>query len=245
MSNRDVDKVLLFRGDISPFLVHLTRDTDNDARTNLENILNTQQLEYKNNSFSDARFGYPQERIETVGHRFFSAVSFTETPINEIHNLLEIANRQVELRPYGLVFLKDKLKIKGVSPVLYLNNFNADKITLVKALCSLIDTAPDRAEQILPYISVFGKKLLPIKGTRVHDDIDFTWEREWRFSSRTHSFDFNYDDVFVGLCPHNEIDDFEASFPPLLFIDPIRNMKWYAEKLVDARQKSNLKYSVV
>ena len=136
-------------------------------------------------------------------------------------------------------------KQKKVSPVVYLNNFNADKIDLVKALCSLITTSSPSAEQILPYVSVFGKKLLPVAGTGIHEDIDFTWEREWRFASSTQSFEFEFDDVFIGLCPHDEITTFEQEFPPLLFIDPMRNMKWYAEKLVDARQRANLKNSVV
>ena len=41
---------------------------------------------------------------------YFSAVCFTETPLNEIYSLLEISRRRVNLKPYGLVFLKEKLQ---------------------------------------------------------------------------------------------------------------------------------------
>jgi hypothetical protein len=273
---RDVDKVLYFRSDISPFLVHLTRNVANGevndkhdwtSKKNLTNILTNFVLKYGNNGISDARFGYNQDDISSqIKQQFFSAVSFTETPINEIHTLLEITKREINLRPYGLVFLKDKLQKKGVSPVMYINNFNIDKKDVAEALCSLISTKPLAAAKILPYISVFGKKLLPVRGSGGnHEDIDFTWEREWRYSSPTNSFNFSKEDVFIGLCPHSEIDYFEHKFKTafqltvkesegddvvdktylLRFIDPQRNIKWYADKLVDARQRVNLKYSVV
>jgi hypothetical protein len=51
--------------------------------------------------------------------------------------------------------------------------------------------------------------------------------------------------VFVGLCPHDEIPFFDSLFPPVGFIDPTRNMKWYATKLIAARQRLDLKYWVV
>jgi hypothetical protein len=49
----------------------------------------------------------------------------------------------------------------------------------------------------------------------------------------------------MGLCPHDEIRKFERLWAPIEFIDPTRNMKWYAEKLIRARQRLDLKYSVV
>lgn len=58
-------------------------------------------------------------------------------------------------------------------------------------------------------------------------------------------FEFEREDVFMGLCPHGEISNFEDEFDWVEFIDPQRNMKWYAEKLVNARKKHSLQYSVV
>jgi hypothetical protein len=56
---------------------------------------------------------------------------------------------------------------------------------------------------------------------------------------------FTAADVLVGLCPHDEIDDFQALFNPVRFIDPRRNMKWYATALIASRQRLNLQASVV
>lgn len=56
---------------------------------------------------------------------------------------------------------------------------------------------------------------------------------------------FSDSDVFIGLCPHDSIPDFESAFPPVQFIDPMRNMKYYSTKLVAARQRLDLKFSVV
>lgn len=56
---------------------------------------------------------------------------------------------------------------------------------------------------------------------------------------------FGAEDVFVGLCPDSQIVGFEAILPGVEFIDPLRNMKWYAEKLIRARQRFDLKTSVV
>ena len=75
--------------------------------------------------------------------------------------------------------------------------------------------------------------------------IDFRWEREWRYSSIAGDLEFAEEDVFVGLCPDSEIDFFEGLFRNVGFVDPQRNMKWYAKKLIEARQRFDLKYSVV
>lgn len=249
---RDVEKVLQLRNDVSPFLVHLTRDTDgNSAKNNLKSILTSKTLKCGDNPISDARFRYPIDKLTTKKKRlFFSAVSFTETPLGEIHNLLEIAKRIVDLKPYGLVFLKERLRSKGVSPVLYINNMKGDQNETAEALCSLIDTHPRVAVRIIPFIAIFGKLLSPIGGTAQNRRrIDFTWEREWRYWSRRRRFKFTRRDLFIGLCPDEDIDEFEAEFKTrfklLHFIDPRRTMKWYAERLLDAKDQSKLGHSAI
>jgi abortive phage resistance protein AbiGi (putative antitoxin) len=178
--------------------------------------------------------------------RYFGAVCLTETPISEIHCLLEISSRTVDLQPYGLVFLKDQLIKKGMSPVIYINNEQADRDHVVQALCKLIDSDPDAAAEILPLVSVFGHKIHPPRARKRSPGlVDFRWEREWRYPHVRGALRFDENDVFIGLCPHDEIADFEAQFHPVEFIDPCRNMKWYAEKLIAARQRLDLKHSVV
>ena len=244
--HRSITDILHFRSDISPFLVHLTRDNEDiSAKEVLHTIIREKQLKSGKNPVSDARFGRRISDDERL--KYFGAVCFTETPLNEVHCLFNIAYRQINLKPYGLVFLKHKLKEKGVSPVLYINNEEGDKLDCIKALCSLIETHPEEAQQILPLISVFGKKFYPINN---EDRVDFLWEREWRYPYSRGPFQINADDVFIGLCPHEEINEFEKLFGEIFsekvpFIDPMRNMKWYATKLIAARQRVDLKFSVV
>ena len=248
---RDINDVLYFRADISPFLVHMTRSREAEdalpAHDALETILQQRQLICGPTLVSDARFGmYTRDLEPDQKQRFFSAICFTETPLSEVHCLLEIAYRGVDLAPYGLVFLKEPLATLGVSPVLYLNNENADKDSILRALCSLIDEHPCEAAQILPLVSVFGQKIQPPGApTRPAGRVDFRWEREWRYPYVNGPLQFTETQVFIGLCPHEEISDFETLFPPVGFIDPRRSMKWYATKLIEARQRLDIKFSVV
>ncbi len=245
---RNISDILLFREDISPFLVHLCRDLpDRTARQSLTTIIDQGRLHSLGTDISDARFGMHTSRMSSEERlRYFGAVCLTETPINEIHCLLEIGSRSVQLAPYGLVFLKERLQAKGVSPVMYINNETGDKEAVVAALCSLIQTHPVEAAEIIPLISVFGRKLRPPGATHTPTgEMDFRWEREWRMPNGRGALQFDHNDVFVGLCRHEEISDFKLLMPGIDFIDPIRNMKWYATQLINARQRLNLKNSVV
>jgi len=246
IEKRDVQKVLQLRSDISPFLVHLTRNTDSrhSARRNLGNILRSMTLKYgTGRPISDASYGVQCFALpKKTSLTYFSAVSFTEAPIGEIHNLLEIEGRQVNLEPYGLVFLKERLKSKGVSPVFYINNSRGNKDNCVRALCSLMKTHEKEAAEILPFVSFFGRFLRPAYGgTTYKRKKDFLWEREWRYASPDFRFKFKEKDVFIGLCPDNQIGGLESKFSWLKFIDPRRNMKWYAEKLIEANKRAGLK----
>ncbi|MDD5164919.1 MAG: hypothetical protein PHG25_00045 [Candidatus Pacebacteria bacterium] len=249
---RTIDDILNFRGDIPPFLVHLTRDfEDMNAKARLNKILEEQKLRPSDNKISDAKFGihnlgWAQEKLT----RYFGAVCFTETPLNEIHCLLEIQYRNVNLQPYGLVFLKEKLKEKSVGPVFYFNNEYRDKTSVIRKLCELIEsddvTDQEAAARLLPMISNFGNKITPINNMAQDGRVDFLWEREWRLASIYAPLNFDLaTDVFIGLCPHTEIEEFELAYPNVMFIDPRRNTKWYATKLIEARQRLNLKVSVV
>ena len=248
---RNIQDILYFRGDISPFLVHLTKDSDElSAKEVLEKILDDRELIAGQDRISDAQYGgftreqdgFDDEKVRT----YFSAICFTETPLNETHCLLEIARRNINLSQYGLVFLKENLKKKGVCPVLYLNNELGNQDEVVRALFSLIKTHPEPAKLLIPLISVFGRKLChPGATTAPEGTIDFTWEREWRLPPIMGNLKIVDEDIFIGLCPHDQIKYFEDKYQPLKFIDPLRNMKWYATKLIESRQRLDLKYSVV
>lgn len=195
---------------------------------------------------SDARFAiYTADMKSEDKRKYFGAISFTETPLSEVHCLLEIDKRSVNLEPYGLVFIKDRCALRGVNPVLYINNILGDKQKLLSALGSLISTKPEAAAQVLPLLAVFGKKITPPGSVEIEGEVDFRWEREWRYVPAKGPYTFTEADVFIGLCPDKDIPEFDALWQPVEFIDPRRNMKCYSNKLIKARQRFDLKYSVV
>ena len=245
---RDIEDILHFRSDIPPFLVHLTRDYRGvNPKDNLASIIDQKELVPGDTEVSVAKFGgYTHDMPDEERLAFFGAVCFTETPLNEVHSLLDIRARQTDLQPYGLVFLKEPLQKRGVSPVLYLNNETRNQSSVVEALFSLTTSAPGAAKMILPLISAFGEKIQPAAARqRQQGRMDFIWEREWRLPYARGPFSFSESDVFVGLCPEEEIGEFEALFPGVSFVDPRRNMKWYATKLIEARHRLDIKHSVV
>ncbi|MEX2384166.1 MAG: hypothetical protein WEB59_06195 [Thermoanaerobaculia bacterium] len=245
---RDIDDILHFRQDISPFLVHLTRAANGaDAAAVLRVIVSGKTLKAGETLVSTARYGGSTIKMSADDKRkFFGAICFTETPLSEVHCLLEVRYRQVDLEPYGIVFLKEKLQNKGVSPVLYLNNERGDQDGVARAVFDLKDSSPDAAAMLLPLVSVFGLKLQPPAASAAQAGrVDWLWEREWRYPVVNGELSFDATDVFVGLCPHDRIDGFEGLWPGVGFIDPMRSMKWYATKLIQARQRLGLKYSVV
>lgn len=160
---RDIQAILRFRGDISPFLVHLTRNVGvTRAEATLKKIIAEKQLIASENEISDARFAvYTADMSPEERKKYFGAICFTETPLNEVHCLLEIKGRSVNLEPFGLVFLKERCAKRGVDPVIYINNNNGDKVKAMKALLLLIQTRPDEAANILPLLAIFGDRLTP------------------------------------------------------------------------------------
>ncbi len=240
---RDINEILVFRNDLSPFLVHLTREYDGRSPgQNLNRILSSRKLKYGNEPMSVARYRYPFGEISLAEMKlYFKAVSFTETPLSEIDSLLEIENRAVNFSPHGLIFLKERCMSKGVAPVFYINNTSGDKDKVVESLCRLTRRDPLAARGILPYVSFFGRKLRPYNRSRKSGEMDFTWEREWRYASPSGCFEFDESDLFMGLCPHSQIEWFENKFDWLRFIDPRRKLKLYARKIGASKRSAGIR----
>ena len=229
-------------------MVHLTREQGGlTAPQALKSIIDDRCLKCSLTPISDVRFGVHFSEVDDYQNDgFFSASCFTETPLNEIHSLLEIEHRQVDLAPYGLVLLKENLANKGVSPVLYINNKKGDKDSIFVALASLATSHPDEALKLLPLFAVYGRKVKGVgSGRRSPGKNEFLWEREWRYPYIMGDLEFTENDVFIGLCPHDDIDAFEELWPEIPFVDPTRNMKWYANKLIESRKRLRMKDSVV
>lgn len=250
---RNIQDILDLRRDVSPFLIHLTR-AGMDLRTYgnlsgteiLERILGEQRL-LALFSKSDVQYGGNRTTDVAWEQRFLKAVSFSETPLDETHCLLEIAGRRVKLEPYGLVFFKDLLAARGVSPVIYLNNMAGDKDQVAQDLFALAAANSGLAQQILPLVSFFGKHITPPGARNVQVGVnDWRWEREWRYPGYRGPFTFDVEtDVFAGLCPDDEIAYFEGVFPAIPFIDPRRPLRWYSTKLINRRRAKGMTEAVV
>lgn len=253
---RNIEDVLNFRNDISPFLVHLTRANNGVATKDiLRQIICSKTLLQSKEKISDVRFGcIDVSWDEEKKNNLFSAICFTETPLNEIHCLLEIKNRRVNLEPFGLVFIKSNLKNKNVAPVLYLNNYGGLMDNVIYSLGDLVFNPEYNKElnKIFPLFSVFGNKIHPKNADKkAIGQYDFSWEREWRLPYCYGNFSIDFSkDVFVGLCPHDDIEEFENIIKEktnenIPFIDPTRNAKWYATKLIERRKYFDMTVSVV
>lgn len=254
---RKIEDILKTRYDVSPFLVHMTKnciieDNHTSAKKVLKDyILRTKQLVAGEKPVSVASFTTKHADIDDRNQykRFFNAVCFTEAPLPEMHCFFDIQNRAVNFLPYGLVFLKENLKRKGVSPTFYLNNYLDDKSEILNEFCDCITSNPRAAEAILPLLSATGKLIKPRFGDRPHnDDISFYWEREWRFPFALGNFTIEHSDLFIGLCPHDEIDEFEKYYEELfdqkiLFIDPMRNIKYYSDKLANEIKRREFEFN--
>ncbi|WP_156458404.1 hypothetical protein [Rhodanobacter sp. Root627] len=243
---RQIDDVLLFRTDISPFLAHLTKTAGNSsAESVLRVILDSGQLLAGSGEISDIKYGGNNlQMTDEQKKSFFGAVCLTETPLSEVYCLLDLASRRINLEPYGLLFVKDRIRDKGASPVYYLNNYPGDKYAIAQALFSLTTTHEAAAKDILPLFSVTGPFLAPPDQNRQGKQ-EFSWEREWRYPASKGPLAFGQDDVFIGLCPADRISAMEQSYPWLKFVDPRLNQKIYAKKLIQSRDRIGLKHSVV
>jgi hypothetical protein len=125
------------------------------------------------------------------------------------------------------------------------NNYNGDKAPVLRTIGELWQTAPAVAERLVPMMALCGNRVTPPNAAPQAGTVDFIWEREWRFPFCYGELTFTAEDIFCGLCPEDEIDAFEALLPGVGFIDPRKNMKWFAGKLIEARQRLDLKTSVV
>lgn len=239
---RNINDVLHFREDISPFLTHLTTTEEN-----LHSILTEKCLKSGEAFVSSASYGLAWENLTQQQKLMFRAVCFTDTPLREISSMFEISKRKKNFKPFGLLFSKVRMRKNGVSPVLCLNNEAYSQEDTRVALQELGINKPDVGMKILPLFSHFGETTGELKA------MDFTWEREWRYPAYLGDLNFSAQDVFIGLCPEENIEEFEGAFGnkfklkeiPLKFVDPMRSSKWYASKLVGARNRMGLKYSVV
>jgi hypothetical protein len=210
--------------DYSPFLVHLTRDCEEDieefghvsitAKEILKQILEEQTLrafEYK------CLFNDDINSLSISMKDLFRVTCFTETPLDQIDILMrKVYGRDITFSPHGLVFKKEYISQKGGNPVFYAGR------GLFDTLWQLYEDAKNRD------FSPSAHKFLALVN-RCDEKYDFHWEREWRIVG---NLEFELEELYCGLCPRDEIDEFENRFRPVKFIDPYWGINKILAKLI-------------
>lgn len=203
----DIRGLLYRRADLSTFVVHFTRATDDThpARANLESILHNGRI------CAGRPMGMAVSEINQAGPdqaalNSQKVVCFTEVPLEHAYAITcPIANRGVQLSAYGIGFGKMWARRKGINPVWYIDQTPGHD-WLSEAVNSLIQDAI----QAGPYAESPVAKLSPFMesmGTWAGGQKEFWWEREWRCRG---DLPFSVPDVAVGLCPEDDIRDLEV-----------------------------------
>jgi len=204
-------------------LVHLTKDSKDIngnlqmlAKDVLDKILKEKTLKAFNHFFpySPSLKSQDASIIDK-----FRVVCFTETPIDQIDVLLNKGvQKQFNPEPYGLVFKKEYIREMGGNPVFYAT------LKIAKPLWEyLYHPHVEGKEQVPDNLC----KLLALV-TKCQEGHDFHWEREWRIVG---NLDFKLNDIYCGLCPQEEMPNFESKCG-VKFIDPYWGINKILDKLV-------------
>jgi hypothetical protein len=184
------------RGDLSKYMVHLTRDDRKDfpggqsAVENFTSILDDLEIRaYSAHCLHGKQVKALGDKVEEL----FQVSCFTETPLNELKNLLDVGWRKIFLEPYGFVFDRDFLLLNGAQHVTYVNNYAGhderraayDQIFKIAARRRFKGTI----WKVLPFVNV------------MHGGHDFAWEREWRVRGNV---SFELSDLVCVVLPEDE-----------------------------------------
>lgn len=154
----------ILRDDLSDRLIHLTKGEPSDALATLMSIISDRKL-IGNTGFIKGK------------HR---CVCFSEAPISKIGFLLAHPRGEIKYKPYGVMFKKKTIYVKGGRPVFYQSEQDYSKLP------------PE-----LQHLHVrFDLSYSP--------PTDHSWEREWRL--RVDELPFGPDDVSLIL-PNREVLD--------------------------------------
>jgi hypothetical protein len=197
----DIREILSRRTDLSTFVVHLTRDRDQEwtAKKSLMKIAEDTVI------WAKTAMGWAADQDDRP--RTQRVVCFSETPLEHIDTLVaDIVGRRVRLQPWGLVITKMTARSQGVNPVWYVDMTPGRDWEIAHALNELKDLAvasgfhSHPAAKILPFFEPMGTWG---NGSRR----EFWWEREWRM--RGH-FSFRPDQVVSWIVPEPEQAEFKA-----------------------------------
>jgi len=242
----DIVDLLHRRGDLSTFLVHLTR-----SRDDLLAILTSRTLE--------ARTPYGMLKTRALQNQTLAAsqrcVCLTETPLEHTWMMCkEIENRAHQFSLYGLAFSKVWARREGANPVWYVDitpghdwlmvplNDLADVAQLGGALTiskdamgkpvqptqtSTVALEASQIAQIAPFIEQMGTG----DGYRK----EFWWEREWR---KVGDLRFFWKNVVTAFVPEDDHMSFAAELTGqhqgLEELPPLLDPNWGLERMIAA-----------
>jgi hypothetical protein len=222
----EITDVLARRSDLSTFVVHFTRKTDDgkSARQNLRSILRGGTIEAR------SPFGSAWRRLEKRADKDSqNCVSFSETPLEHVYCLTgDIPKRQVQLSRYGLSFTRMTARRKGVNPVWYVD-ITPGHDWLMNPINELIEKTvktrkrfgTSRLARITPFIEQMGSGGSYRK--------EFWWEREWRHCG---DFKFSLREVIFGFAPEERVEEFEGFTKKLGHEFPFVDPNWNLEKII-------------
>jgi len=227
---RNITDLLARRSDLSTFIVHLTRDTQDgrSAKENLKRILRKQVIEAR------SPFGPARSVSKKRDRDSQKCVSFSETPLEHIDCLTyEIRKRGVQLSPFGLAFTRMTARKKGANPVWYID-ITPGHDWLMNPVNEIIRIRQENGSfrdsqfaKLCPFIEQMGS------GRRA-DGLgyrkEFWWEREWRYHG---DFSFLYSDIAFGLAPQDTVKELEKLVSKwtkrrIRFLDP----QWSLERMI-------------
>jgi len=209
----NVRDVLNRRSDLSTFVVHLTKDGEEEtAKERLESIIDDQVI------YARSPMGWAEDEDDPAdpAQQSQRVVSFTETPLEHIYShVVDIAHRRVKFKPYGIALTKLAARKIGINPIWYVDRTPGQSAqwelaeaiqALKRAAVRSGDFHNQPAAKLLPFIEVMGT--WPTRGRQK----EFWWEREWR--KRGNVVLPNQFRGCLILCPEDELDEFEALLKP-------------------------------
>ena len=243
----DIKELLHRRTDLSTFVIHWSRDTDDGvtALDNLKRILDSGLLKARS-PMGAAGYTLRSMRQEgTLGEKALDkalrtqhVVCFTETPLEQAWSIVcDIEGRENRLKPYGLAFTKVQARTLGINPVWYLDMtpghdwLTNHVATLVKRAALEGTFGDDPISKLTPFMEGMGKWNIGPSTSKK----EFWWEREWRHVG---NLQFDPFACAVVLCPELDFDEVQALVEPkkgrtVPLIDPNWGLEHIIAKLAN------------
>ena len=209
------------RGDMSRFVVHLTRDDSADFKNGASAAENFSSIVHERRIRAYRPHCLNKDKIPKDRRKRFAVCCFTETPLSELHLLVRhIPGRRIRLREFGVVFSREFLITKGAQPALYINSYGSHS-WLREAADKVFDIAEEnefrkgKLWRLLPYLNA------------MHERYDFTWEREWRVRG---DLKFEAGDIVCAILPESDEEEWKDKF--LRRRVPVISPGWSTERIV-------------